>query len=149
MNMWQHDQTTVTDEELLQTLKETIQGSITVLDGPTGCGKTRLLKQLAASEGRSVDKYSVEAIKELVMGRIYSSPHIQRDMTGDDIIAIEDIDFLNTAKSLQIEAAILIEKASAEHAVIITGIQLSKRVPVMMKTLERHCDNLLVWKYQS
>lgn len=147
--MWQHGQITVTDEELLQTLKETIQGSITVLDGPTGCGKTRLLKQLAASEGRSVDKYSVEAIKELVMERIYSAPHRQRNLTGDDIIAIEDIDFLNMAKSLQIEAAILIEKASAEHAVIITGIQLSKRVPVMMKTLERHCDNLLVWKYQS
>ena len=147
--MWQHDQTTITDEELLQIMKEAPEGSISVLDGPSGCGKTRLLKQLDASKVRSVEKYSVEAIKELVMGRIYSSPHIQRNMTGDDIIAIEDIDFLNTAKSLQIEAAILIEKASGEHAVIITGIQLSKRVPVMMKTLERHCDNLLVWKYQS
>ena len=117
--------------------------------GPSGCGKTRLLKQLKASEVHSVEKYSVEAIKELIMEKIYSSPHRRRNLAGDDIIAIEDIDFLSAAKSLQIEAAILIEKASAEHAVIITGIQLSKRVPVMMKTLERHCDNLLVWKYQS
>lgn len=147
--MWQHDQTTITEEELLKILKDVPHGSITILDGPSGCGKTRLLKQLEASEVRSVEKYSVEAIKELVMERIYSSPHRQWNLTSDDIIAIEDIDFLSAAKSLQIEAAILIEKASAEHAVIITGIQLSKRVPVMMKTLERHCDNLLVWKYQS
>lgn len=147
--MWRNDKTTITEDGLLEVLKEAPKGSISILDGPSGCGKTLLLKQLAASEGRSVEKYSVEAVKELVMERIYSSPHRQRNLTSDDIIAIEDIDFLNTAKSLQIEAAILIEKASAEHAVIITGIQLSKRVPVMMKTLERHCDNLLVWKYQS
>jgi len=147
--MWQHEQITITDEGLLQIMKEAPEGSIFVLDGPSGCGKTRLLKQLEASEVRSVEKYSVEAIKELIMEKIYSSPHRQWNLTGDDIIAIEDIDFLSAAKSLQIEAAILIEIASAEHAVIITGIQLSKRVPVMMKTLERHCDNLLVWKYQS
>lgn len=147
--MWQHGQTTITEEGLLKALKDAPKGSISVLDGPSGCGKTFMLKQLAAPGGRSVEKYSAEAVKELVMERIYSSPHRQRNLTGDDIIAIEDIDFLSAAKSLQIEAAILIEKASAEHAVIITGIQLSKRVPVMMKTLERHCDNLLVWKYQS
>jgi len=147
--MWQQNQTGITEEVLLEALKDAPRGSIFVLDGPSGCGKTLLLKQLAASGGRSVEMYSVEAVKELVMERIYSSPRRQRNLTGDDIIAIEDIDFLSASKSLQIEAAILIEKASVEHTVIITGIQLSKRVPVMMKTLERHCDNLLVWKYQS
>lgn len=146
--MWQHEQITVTDEELLKILKMARESSITVLDGPSGCGKTHLLKLLEASGMRSVEKYSVEAVKELIMEKIYSSPHRRRNLAGGDIIAIEDIDFLSAAKSLQIEAAILIEKASGEHAVIITGIQLNKRVPVMMKALERHCDNLLVWKYQ-
>ena len=96
--MWCYDKITITDEELLQILKEASEGSITVLDGPSGCGKTHLLKQLEASGVRSIDKYSVEAIKELIMERIYSSPHRQWNLIGDDIIAIEDIDFLSAVK---------------------------------------------------
>ena len=147
--MWRNDKTTITEDGLLEVLKDAPKGSISILDGPSGCGKTRLLKQLEASELRSVEKYSVETVKELIMERICSSSHRQRNLTGDDIIAIEDIDFLSASKSLQIEAAILVERASAEHAVIITGIQLNKRVPFLMKILKWHCDNLLVWKYQS
>ena len=147
--MWKHDQTIITDEELLKSLKAVPDGSITVLDGPSGCGKTRLLKQLEASRVRSFEKYTVEEIKDFIMERMRSSPLNQQNLAGHGLIAIEDLDFLGAAKSLQIEAAILIEKATAEHAVIITGIQLSKRVPAMMRMLKRHSDNLLVWKYQS
>ena len=147
--MWRNDKTTITEDGLLEVLKDAPKGSISILDGPSGCGKTRLIKRMEASEVRFVEIYSVEEIKDLIMAKMRTSPYRQRNLTGDDIIAIEDIDFLGTTKSLQIEAAILIERASAEHAVIITGIQLSKRVPVMMKTLKRHCDNLLIWRYQS
>ena len=90
--MWQHDQMTITDGELLQILKERPAGSITVLDGPTACGKTRLLKQLEASGVRSVKTHSVEAIKELIIERAYTSPNIQRILGDSDIIAIDDID---------------------------------------------------------
>ena len=147
--MWQHDQMTITDGELLQILKERPAGSITVLDGPTACGKTRLLKQLEASGVRSVKTHSVEAIKELIIERAYTSPSIQRILGDSDIIAIDDIDFLKTAETFQTAAAILIEKASSEHAVIIAGIQIGERIPVMMEILERRRNDLLVWKYKS
>ena len=147
--MWQHDQMTITDGELLQILKERPAGSITVLDGPTACGKTRLLKQLEASGVRSVKTHSVEAIKELIIERAYTSPNIQRILGDSDIIAIDDIDFLKTAETFQTAAAILIEKASSEHAVIIAGIKIGERIPVMMEILERRRDDLLVWKYKS
>ena len=109
--MWKHDQTIITDEELLKSLKAVPDGSITVLDGPSGCGKTRLLKQLEASRVRSFEKYTVEEIKDFIMERMRSSPLSQQNLAGHGLIAIEDVDFLGAAKSLQIEAAILIEKS--------------------------------------
>ena len=144
--MWKYEGKEINSNDLLLVLSGLSQGSITALDGPSGCGKTTLLRKLEASEDRSLEKLTVEELREFIMERLRFSPHRARKLSGADIIAIEDIDFLGAAKSLQYEAAFIIEKTIEEHSVIITGIRLRKRVPILMRALKRH--NLQVWEYQ-
>lgn len=144
--MWRSGGTEINSNDLLLVLSGLSRGSITALDGPSGCGKSTLLREMEASGDRRVEHYTVEELRELIMQRLRFSPHRARELSGTDIIAIEDIDFLGAAKSLQYEAAFLIERTIEEHPVIITGIRLRKRVPILMRALKRH--NLQVWEYQ-
>ena len=144
--MWQCEGKELSSGDLLLSLSALPQGSITALDGPSGCGKSTLLRELEASGDRRLEKLTVEELRELIMERLHFAPHRSRVLSGAYIIAIEDIDFLGAAKSLQYEAAFLIERTIQEHPVIITGIQLRKRVPILMRALKRH--NLQVWEYQ-
>lgn len=144
--MWQCEGKELSSGDLLQSLSALPQGSITALDGPSGCGKSTLLRELEASGDRRLEKLTVEEFRELIMERLHFAPHRSRILSGAYIIAIEDIDFLGAAKSLQYEAAFLIERTIQEHPVIITGIQLRKRVPILMRALKRY--NLQVWEYQ-
>ena len=144
--MWKYEGKEINSNDLLLVLSGLSQGSITALDGPSGCGKTTLLRKLEASGDRHLEKLTVEELREFIMERLRFSPHRAKKLSGADIIAIEDIDFLGAAKSLQYEAAFLIERTIEEYPVIITGIRLRKRIPILMRTLKRH--NLQVWEYQ-
>lgn len=144
--MWSNKSKTITDEALLETLKEIPKSSITVLDGPSGCGKTRLLKRLRQS-GRVIDLYSSEDLKEHIMWRLRHFPNLPGGLPGLDIIVVEDIDFLESAKSVQTEAAFLIERALDEKCVILTGIQIRDRVPTIVDAFIRHNRDLTIWEF--
>lgn len=141
--MWSHENMLFTDSELVELLKAISKGDIITLDGPSGCGKSRLLKQLKQS-GKKVDVYSSEDLKEHIMWRFRHFPDLPSGLPGLGIIVVEDIDFLESTKSIQIEAAYLIEQALTENGVIITGIRLRERIPTIINTFFRHNRNIAV-----
>ena len=146
--MWSNGSTMYTDEELLDYLTVVPKGSITILDGPSGCGKTRLLRHLQQS-GRTVDVYSSEEVKEHIIWRLRHFPNLPGGLPGLDIIAVEDVDFLESAESAQVEASFLIERALGEKCVIITGIQIRNRVPTIVDSFIRHNRNLTIWEFTN
>lgn len=147
--MWKHGQQFVTDGELLDSLQAISTGTILMLDGPSGCGKTRLLKQLAQNSERLIDVYPIDTFKELIVKRLSCAVHLLPELCGRDIIAIEDIDFLRVSKSIQYEAAFVIEHTSKTHPVILTGIHLLNRLPGMIDSLKIRELNLVVWEYRE
>ena len=146
--MWSHENMLFTDSELLELLKAISKGDIITLDGPSGCGKSRLLKQLKQS-GKKVDVYSSEDLKEHIMWRFRHFPDLPSGLPGLGIIVVEDIDFLESTKSIQIEAAYLIEQALIENGIIITGIRLRERIPTIINTFFRHNRNITMWEYRD
>lgn len=144
--MWSHDNMLITDAELMEILKLIPKGNLIALEGPSGCGKTRLLRQLKQSR-RKIDVYSSEDLKEHIIWRLRHLPNSPWGLPGLDIIVVEDIDFLGYAESLQAEAAFLIERALIGNGIIITGIKLRERIPVILNTFIRHNCNFTMWEY--
>lgn len=145
--MWKSADLCLTNEQILEVLIQLPIGNILLLDGPTGCGKTSLLKKMATSEMRTIKIYSIEDFREFLVERIRRSPYRLTELPGNDIIAIEDVDFLGCTDSIQIEAAFLIERSLKKHPIILTGIQLYNRLPDMIQYFLRSKNYIRLCEY--
>ena len=144
--MWGAEQH-LTNEQMLEVLKRLPTGSVTLLDGPSGCGKTQLLRQLAESGVREIEIYSVGELEEYFRERQARASHLLWELPGNDIIAIEDIDFLESIKSMQVEVLVLIKRTLKEHAIVLTGIKLRERVNTIVDGLSASTDDFTIWEY--
>ena len=134
---------TYTNDELYAYLSN-LKSGIVILSGPSMCGKTAMLKRLQSESGRKVSITEYSDIIECIIMNL----RLERDfgkqisvMAGDDIFAVENIDFLKHKETTQIEFASIFKKLSDRgHLVIATGIDVEKRVPVLIDELDICCE---------
>jgi len=114
------------------------RGQVLLIEGPTGCGKSLLLRQLQHRETRKIAIVSSEVIVDYfihVVIRKYKDP-FEKIANDHDIICIENIDMLR-GKSTEIEAAFIIKRLiEKQKTVIINGIKCTQRTPHMLELLK-------------
>ncbi|MBO4330552.1 MAG: hypothetical protein J5827_00585 [Oscillospiraceae bacterium] len=101
------------------------------IDGPTGCGKTRFMKELR-SEGAAVtpfcdllEEYTDNTLKGVSAEEF--AAELERRSPGG-MIGLEDIDIcLMGKKYTQTETAALLVRLSAARRVVVTGIEIDLR----------------------
>ena len=145
--MWKSNDSYCTDKQLLESLRQMPKGSIMIIDGPSGCGKTRLLKQLSELGGRALRIYSIGEFKEMLSISIRHPHRTLQNLFFDDIVAVEDIDFLGITESLQTQAAFFLRHAAENGSVILTGIRINERVPIVVDSFRKHGKALRIWEY--
>lgn len=130
-----------TDDEMYLCLSDLKLGAV-FISGPTMSGKTSMLKRIQADNESEMsiitDEYLVNYIfRSCINGSVKEKDFSEK--TGRKILAIEDIDFLRDKEATQKEAGnILNELLREEKVIIITGIELKKRVPYLIDTMRKN-----------
>lgn len=132
------DKEALTDEALLERLKE-YDHQIVLLEGPTGCGKTRLLRKLEQEDARQTLILSEERFVRSLLAECGAKEgewpfHKLTERFG--IVCIEEADMMTGKEHTQEAAAQLISAAARQALVIVTGIRLRERVATLLSKLE-------------
>lgn len=129
------------DEEVMEELLKRRHG-ILVLDGVTGCGKTRLLHRFREKSAFPVAIHSYREVTEELV-------HLYRKMDGQttekmlallgahSILAVEDLDYLRGLVTTQETLGIMFHEAAKESLIILTGNELEECIPEMLRYLKR------------
>ena len=129
----------VAKHELREIIENKKSGTI-LIEGPSACGKTYLLKKLRDTSPRQVRLLSYETVVDTMIENMKNhtyNPNAMADTFSSDVLCIEDIDFLKGKDHTQMEVAFLVNNISENNLVIITGINLKSRVPSLFSFL---CD---------
>ncbi len=124
-----------TDDGLCDYLLET-DSRIIVINGPSGSGKTSVIKKLKSK--KTVNSVPYNYLVEYICRGVLENPVSDEDFeekTHGDFFCVEDVDFLCWKSVTQGVTGRLLGDISKECKVIITGIQLKKRVPDLLKNL--------------
>jgi len=137
--MWydRTDREALTDEALLERLKE-YDHQIILLEGPTGCGKTRLLRKLEQEDARQMLILSEERFVRSLLAECGAKEgewpfHKLTERFG--IVCIEEADMMCGKTATQESAAYYLGKAAENALMIITGIRLCERITVLIEQL--------------
>lgn len=97
---------------------------VILMEGPSGCGKTMMLKEIQESGERRIVILSGEHIQAHLIHSITDEGQdcFQEAIKGCDVICIENIDWILRTKTVQIEAAFLINELSKKALVVLNGI---------------------------
>lgn len=130
--MWLNTRTNahLSDEELLSALSETRTG-IVVLDGPTGCGKTAVMRRLTELFPASSLFLAEDDFKRSLTARLIPSVKaVPFDLLSCDseLICIDDIDLLSSYSATQTEAAHQLSRAAGHALVVLSGILCRERI---------------------
>ena len=125
----------LSDSRLIQYLLES-PNRIFCIDGPSMCGKTSILKKLP-------DSMTEIETDELFADRIYKNyqskePRSIKQMADDymkDIVCIEDVDFLGGRPQTASVCADMLNIIAERSKVILTGIELKKNIPELIRML--------------
>ena len=129
--------TAVKKHELREIIENRNSGII-LIEGPSACGKTYLLKKLRDTSPRQVRLVSYETISDTMTANMQDhryDPQALADSFSSEVLCIEDIDFLRGKEHTQMEFAFLINNLSEHNLVILTGINLSARLPLLFSFL--------------
>ncbi|MBQ2957961.1 MAG: hypothetical protein IJE08_16070 [Clostridia bacterium] len=130
-------QTILTDDDLLKALAG-CGPQIIVIEGPTGCGKTKLLRRLKAVECRSMITLAEDDFMRSLTARLKpASPDIPFDILAAEyeVICIDDIDLLHAYNATQLEAADQFSRACIRSVIILSGIRCCERLRVLLGAL--------------
>lgn len=131
--------TPVSKQELREIIENKKSGII-LIEGPSACGKTYLLRKLRDTSPREVRLVSYETIADTMtanmLGHSYD-PKALADSFSSEVLCIEDVDFLRDKEHTQMEFAFLANSLSENNLVILTGINLRARLPFLFNFL---CD---------
>ena len=131
--------TSVSKQELRDIIENKKSGII-LIEGPSACGKTYLLKKLRDTSPREVRLVSYETIADTMTANMIGhryDPKALVESFSSEVLCIEDVDFLKGKEHTQMEFAFLANSLSENNLVILTGIRLSSRVPFLFSFL---CD---------
>lgn len=139
---WIEDESNVilTFQELRDRISE-ISGWIILMEGPTGCGKSLLIRGLREKMPDQIAVFSSESIVEYCDWKYITwKPGYYAGNTPEDfdIVCIEDVDFLRSTNQQTLVSVLVRELISADKTVILNGIECSKRVPELLHNLQ-HC----------
>ncbi len=137
-----------TSDELYQYLLES-QSRIFILSGKSGCGKTSIIRRLKAESGRTVNSVNHLFITNYICRQRTDEPVSQEefdDKINSDFFCVEDVDFLAGMVSMQEVFGELMKEISTGRKIIITGIELRRRVPELLETLGDSCEEIIYAK---
>lgn len=120
------------DDQMLDWLKE-CRNQIVLLDGPTGCGKTRLLRRVKEGFGEGMMILAVDRLGELLMK---GAEPVRECLGGHDVICIEDADMMQGKIVTQETTARYLSEAARHALVAVTGIRLRERVGTLLDGLK-------------
>ncbi len=134
-----------TADELCKHMLET-QSRIIILDGKSGCGKTSAIRKLKKESGRTVNYVNHLFVTNYICRHITDEPVSQEEFDKKincDFFCVEDIDFLAGLVSLQEFVGELLKEISGKRKVIITGINIRKRVPELLNALGNSYEEII------
>jgi len=127
----------VTKQELRDII-ENSQSGIILIEGPSACGKTYLLRKLRDTSPREVRVVSYETVVDTMtanMSQHRYDPKALAESFSSEVLCIEDVDFLHGKEQTQTELAFLANRLSENNLVIFTGINLRERIPMLFTFL--------------
>ena len=112
----------------------TSNNQVVVMEGPTGCGKTMMLKEIQDSGERKVAILSADLIREHFICTITRKGHdaFPDAIEGCDVICIENIDWTLRTKVAQMETAFLVNKLCEKALVVLNGIHCTERNAILL-----------------
>ena len=119
----------------LQDFFASLPKGIYCLDGPSLCGKTALLRRLEAESGRAVSRVNYEFVPEYLLRNYLPGYEDAEAKTECEIFIVEDIDLLAGKESTLEGGADLFNHLAATRTVILSGIDLRRRVPQLVVRL--------------
>lgn len=135
-------------------------GSLTIIDAPSGSGKSMYLKRIAAKKrllGKNVIVCRADQIYDSFLSCIkkkhesknnfYGPVRLDTMLPSADIYALEDIDvFLRGKEATQLEFAnIVVQTILQGKDVYITGIDLKQRAAYFWEVVEKQCPNMRIF----
>jgi len=123
----------LTDEQLFDLLME-CSGQIVLLDGPTGCGKTSMMKRLMNEGVRKTELFAKDRFIRMLMDCTRSNGRhtIAEVVDGYEIVCIDDADLMRGATCTQECTAQILSDIAHEALVILAGIQLCERIKALI-----------------
>lgn len=128
--------------ELLERISDSgSSGQVFLMEGPTGCGKSLMIRRLREQMPDQVVVFSSESIVDYCDWKYipWKPCHYAGNTPEDfDIVCIEDVDLLRSTNQQTLVSVLIRELISASKTVILNGIDCCKRVPELLHNLQ-HC----------
>ncbi|MBQ8830785.1 MAG: hypothetical protein IJ017_04245 [Oscillospiraceae bacterium] len=122
----------------LRDIIENRKSGIILIEGPSACGKTYLLRQLRDTSPRDIRVVSYETVVDSMMANMMQhryDPKTLAENFSSEVLCIEDVDFLHGKEQTLTELAFLANRLSENNLVIFTGIKLRERIPMLFNFL--------------
>lgn len=126
--------------ELLERISDSgSSGQVFLMEGPTGCGKSMMIRRLREQMPDQVVVFSSESIVDYCDRKYipWKPGHYAGDIPEDyDIVCIEDVDFICGYQTTTVSKLIL-DLADAGKTVVLNGINCRERVPEILRNIRR------------
>ena len=126
------------NKQELRDIIENRKSGIILIEGPSACGKTYLLRKLRDTSSREIRVVSYETIVDSMtenMRQHRYDPNSLAENFSSEVLCIEDVDFLQGKEHTLTELAFLANRLSENNLVIFTGIKLRQRIPMLFNFL--------------
>ena len=128
------------ENKLLSLLTEK-ENAVIAIDGKSGVGKTRIIKKLKKIYGSDMAVWTSEKFVSIIINALKSeiNPISAFKTMGESILVIEDIDCGLIGKQItQRSISHIFRNLLEDYKIIITGIELNKRIPGVINNIEKH-----------
>ena len=122
----------------LRDIIENQKNGIILIEGPSACGKTYLLRKLRDTSSRDIRVVSYETVVDTMTENMLHhryDPNMLAENFSAEVLCIEDVDFLQGKDQTLTELAFLANRLSENNLVIFTGIKLRQRIPMLFNFL--------------
>ncbi|MDY5219476.1 MAG: ATP-binding protein [Eubacteriales bacterium] len=125
--------------ELLERISDSENsGQVILMEGPTGCGKSLMIRRLREQMPDQVVVFSAESIVDYCDWKYipWKPGHYAGEIPeGYDIVCIEDVDFLRSTNQQTLVSVLIRELISADKTVVLNGIDCTERSPELFQNL--------------
>lgn len=117
----------------------TSNNQVVLMEGPSRCGKTMMLKEIQESGERKVAFISAEHIVDHFICTLTKKGHdtFQDAIEGCDVICIENVDWSFRTQATQMETAFLINELCKDALVVLNGIYCKDRNTILLEHIHQ------------